>query len=56
MKFKEFIMLPIIILIGIRIQNEILDEIKPNRLNSTWYGLPYIGRSYVRKCQKERIR
>ena len=48
MKFKEFIMLPIIILIGIRSQNEILDEVYPNRLNSTWWGWPYIGRSYDR--------
>lgn len=44
----------IMLLVGMRLQNEILDEIKPNRLNSTWYGLPYIGKSYNRgKVDKE---
>lgn len=42
----------IALFVGLRLQNEILDEIKPNRLNSTWYGLPYIGRSYSHKPSK----
>ncbi len=42
----------IILKIGNTLQNKVLDEIKPNRLNSKWWGLPYIGRSYLK--EKER--
>lgn len=34
------------LLIGGIIMDIILDEIKPNRLNQKWYGLPYIGPTY----------
>ncbi len=51
-KISTFI---IVILIGYRLQNEILDEIQPNRLNSKW-GFPYFGRSYNRKSQNEVLR
>jgi len=47
--FNKIITTLTILWVGNRVQNEILDEIKPNRLNQTWFGLPYIGRSYVEK-------
>lgn len=42
----------IVLWVGIRTQNEILDEIKPMRLNSKW-GFPYIGRSYSKRINGE---
>lgn len=45
---RQIMLIPIIFFIGNRLLNEFADEIRPNRLNRTWYGLPYIGRTYIK--------
>jgi len=43
MKLKEIFLIPLILYVGYKCQEAILDEIKPNRFRTTWYGLPYYG-------------
>lgn len=42
---KQLLVFGIVFWVGDRVLNQILDEIKPNRLNSK-FMFPYIGRSY----------
>lgn len=49
---KRLLLIPLVIWVGVRVQNEVLDEIQPIRLNSKWL-FPYVGRSYIKKGEKE---
>ena len=46
--FKKGINYLIVLTIGRIVLNIVIDEIKPNRLNSKW-GIPYIGCTYDRR-------